>query len=423
MSRYRKSMGEIMAEVEKIGQELPEVSPPGWEGSVKAMKKHKDIDNPWALAWHMKNKGDKPHYKDQDGKPEKKAKYKNEEIDTVGVVQLDEELPKHLTKFLDKKGNPNKEAQARIDAGRRKREVAARTKDVTPKGYGPSEEVELDEKHDCDEVHPDVSHEDWVDQKDEDMSLAPKGKGRKAVKALYQGKVDEWGNSPLDQAIPKHLGRPDTPKKRSPGDEKLLDKARRRHAQDKRERDTEKLSAPKEEVELAIMSLDHKEPDRKLKITSKGLDALRKDRDRRAAEPKVSITKKGLLALKKAAEGLDLKKIRAQKRAKAAKNMKDVEKVFNKKTKPTTDMKVPPRHDAPDRGYFEEVEMEEMQFKVKLKGLPSFYVPSKSAASVKAMLRKQMRRPDDIESIDRVTKSAKKRDFRLRVQGKEQDGE
>ena len=86
-------------------------------------------------------------------------------------------------------------------------------------------------------------------------------------------------------------------------------------------------------------------------------------------------------------------------------------------------MKVPPRMDAPDRGYFEELENEEMQFKVKLKGLPSFYVPSKSAASVKAMLRKQMRRPDDIESIDRVTKSAKKRDFRLRVQGKDQNGE
>ena len=171
MSRYRKSMGEIMAEVEKIGQELPEVSPPGWEGSVKAMKKHKDIDNPWALAWHMKNKGDKPHYKDQDGKPEKKAKYKNEEIDTNGIVQL-------------------------------------------------HEEVELDEKHDCDEVHPDVSHEDWVDQKDEDMSLAPKGKGRKAVKALYQGKVDEWGNSPLDQEIPKHLGRPDLPKKKEKKEKK-----------------------------------------------------------------------------------------------------------------------------------------------------------------------------------------------------------
>jgi hypothetical protein len=43
-------------------EDIDEVAPPGWEGSVKAMKKHGDIDNPWALAWHMKGKGDKPHY-------------------------------------------------------------------------------------------------------------------------------------------------------------------------------------------------------------------------------------------------------------------------------------------------------------------------------------------------------------------------
>jgi hypothetical protein len=55
---------------------LNEKSPPGFKGTVKAMKKHKEIDNPWALAWHMKNKGDKAHYKDKDGKPEKKEKYK-----------------------------------------------------------------------------------------------------------------------------------------------------------------------------------------------------------------------------------------------------------------------------------------------------------------------------------------------------------
>lgn len=36
---------------------VDEVSPPGWEKTVKKMKKHKEIDNPWALAWHMKNKG------------------------------------------------------------------------------------------------------------------------------------------------------------------------------------------------------------------------------------------------------------------------------------------------------------------------------------------------------------------------------
>lgn len=40
---------------------IVEVSPPGWEGTVKAMKKHKEIDNPWALAWSMKNKGYKSH--------------------------------------------------------------------------------------------------------------------------------------------------------------------------------------------------------------------------------------------------------------------------------------------------------------------------------------------------------------------------
>lgn len=36
------------------------VAPEGWEPTVKKMKKHPEIDNPWALAWYMKNKGDTP---------------------------------------------------------------------------------------------------------------------------------------------------------------------------------------------------------------------------------------------------------------------------------------------------------------------------------------------------------------------------
>lgn len=44
-----------------------EVSPPGWSGTVKAMKKHPKISNPFALAYWMKDRGDTPHYK-----PEKK---------------------------------------------------------------------------------------------------------------------------------------------------------------------------------------------------------------------------------------------------------------------------------------------------------------------------------------------------------------
>lgn len=39
---------------------LNEKAPEGWEKTVKAMKKHKKIDNPWALAQYMKNKGYTP---------------------------------------------------------------------------------------------------------------------------------------------------------------------------------------------------------------------------------------------------------------------------------------------------------------------------------------------------------------------------
>lgn len=40
---------------------LDEKAPPGWEKTVKSMKKHKKIDNPWALAQYMKKKGYTPH--------------------------------------------------------------------------------------------------------------------------------------------------------------------------------------------------------------------------------------------------------------------------------------------------------------------------------------------------------------------------
>ena len=56
----------------KESVELGEVSPPGFEGTVKAMKKHKEIDNPYALAWYMKNKGFKSHKKKDGSDKEKK---------------------------------------------------------------------------------------------------------------------------------------------------------------------------------------------------------------------------------------------------------------------------------------------------------------------------------------------------------------
>jgi len=57
-------------------EQVDEKAPPGFEGTVKAMKKHKEIDNPFALAWSMKKKGYKSHKK-ADGTA------KNEEVEIV----------------------------------------------------------------------------------------------------------------------------------------------------------------------------------------------------------------------------------------------------------------------------------------------------------------------------------------------------
>ncbi len=44
-------------------QEETAKAPPGWKKTVEHMKDEPEIDNPFALAWYMKNKGDKPHKK------------------------------------------------------------------------------------------------------------------------------------------------------------------------------------------------------------------------------------------------------------------------------------------------------------------------------------------------------------------------
>lgn len=74
-------------------KKMDEVAPPGWSGTVKAMKKHKKITNPFALAWYMKKKGDKPHYEPEkkEKKPVKKKKHLHKEND-VGFPTFTEWL-------------------------------------------------------------------------------------------------------------------------------------------------------------------------------------------------------------------------------------------------------------------------------------------------------------------------------------------
>lgn len=52
-----------------LASAVGEVSPPGWEGTVMAMKKHPEISNPWALSWWMKGQGMDSHKQQSEGGP------------------------------------------------------------------------------------------------------------------------------------------------------------------------------------------------------------------------------------------------------------------------------------------------------------------------------------------------------------------
>lgn len=60
--RVGKLTGELTEIVKKptIPGYIHGVAPEGWEETVKRMKKHPEIDNPWALAWWMENEGYEP---------------------------------------------------------------------------------------------------------------------------------------------------------------------------------------------------------------------------------------------------------------------------------------------------------------------------------------------------------------------------
>lgn len=87
--------------------------------------------------------------KEEDHLRMKKMGYTHDKMESVDLSQYRKggskagKLPPHLAKFIDPKtGNFTKDAEARIQKGRKSK---ASFKDVTPKGYGPNESVELDE--------------------------------------------------------------------------------------------------------------------------------------------------------------------------------------------------------------------------------------------------------------------------------------
>ena len=93
--------------------ELDEKAPPGFEGTVKAMKKHKEIDNPYALAWYMKNKGAKSHRKaDGSVKEEGMKSYKQFVESLVVESKCEEEIDENA---FDWKNNHKTTSSGKFD--------------------------------------------------------------------------------------------------------------------------------------------------------------------------------------------------------------------------------------------------------------------------------------------------------------------
>ena len=59
--------------------------------------------------------------------------------------------------------------------------------------------------------------------------------------------------------------------------------------------------------------------------------------------------------------------------------------------------------------------IKEASYEVKINGLPDMYIDSKSPVTIKKQLRKQLRQPDDLVSITRITKADKINVFRDRI--------
>lgn len=98
---------------------MNEESPPEFEGTVKAMKKDDDVDNPWALAWWMKNRGYKSHKK-SDGSDKKESLGFEVEHPSLGTGRVVEMTSTHARVQWDRLGSwtQNSECINLKEAGR-----------------------------------------------------------------------------------------------------------------------------------------------------------------------------------------------------------------------------------------------------------------------------------------------------------------
>jgi hypothetical protein len=85
-----------------------------------------------------------------------------------------------------------------------------------------------------------------------------------------------------------------------------------------------------------------------------------------------------------------------------------------------TSMRADEEEDDDDDYGYPSMYGEELDFKVKVDGLPDMFVKANSQSEVKMNLRKIVKKPDMIQSVDRVTRNDVRKVFRDKAAGKEE---
>lgn len=90
-------------------------APEGWEGTVKKMKEHSEIDNPFALSNYMKNKGDEPHYTEpKKGEEPKKKKGAERAPSAWAMPKTTEDLNTFTPEEIEALRSDDRKAQDRF---------------------------------------------------------------------------------------------------------------------------------------------------------------------------------------------------------------------------------------------------------------------------------------------------------------------
>ena len=249
------------------------------------------------------------------------------------------------------------------------------------------------EDHNCEAVHPEINHKEWLaqekDAKDQDKD--PVGK-EEEVDEIHSAKDGSQLNKSLAK-FKKQGGevqqlKPGARLKGMPSAQKKMHKALKREA---REIGTAayanyaKEMTPGEEPDVRVKGKD----ERQAAIWAKAVQAQKERQATRiddAVDPAIEAQKQNFSNMK---DRLTKQHITRMSRLKR--------RAVGEET--------------------EEDALEEATFKVKVAGLPTIYMDGTSSGSVKASLRKMVKRPEDIETVDRITTTDYKKELRGRIKG------